>query len=226
MKLRPISNSIFYGVILLGLLPVLLLALGLLPIRFRVDERQSPVGQAAHMLGIALYAYANDNSGNYPEGKSSTEICQKLLNDGYITDPGIFCVSGSGKIKAESGQKLKPENVCWDYTAGLSTKSPGEVPLFFLTGYRVRYVPGGRAIPLPKSDWPLRSWSQWWNKEPRPGSLFQGGVAVFYVNNSTKFINRVTAPDGTSSIPNFISPDYKPDGKTYRQLTPDGVLPP
>jgi len=37
--------------------------------------------------------------------------------------------------------------------------------------------------------------------------------------------NSVTAPDGTTSIPNFISPDYKPDGKTYRQLTPDGPLP-
>jgi len=28
-----------------------------------------------------------------------------------------------------------------------------------------------------------------------------------------------------ASIPNFISPDFKPDGKTYRQLTPDGALP-
>jgi hypothetical protein len=29
-------------------------------------------------------------------------------------------------------------------------------------------------------------------------------------------------PDNT--IPNVVPPDFKPDGKTYRQLTPDGVL--
>jgi len=39
---------------------------------------------------------------------------------------------------------------------------------------------------------------------------------------------RVTAdkpfPDGT--IPNFIPADFDPKGKVYRQLTPDGELPP
>jgi hypothetical protein len=29
-------------------------------------------------------------------------------------------------------------------------------------------------------------------------------------------------PDG--SVANFISPDFKPDGKTYRQLAPDGPM--
>jgi hypothetical protein len=32
------------------------------------------------------------------------------------------------------------------------------------------------------------------------------------------------SPDG--SIPNFIPADFDPKGKTYRQLTPDGELPP
>ena len=46
------------------------------------------------------------------------------------------------------------------------------------------------------------------------------------MNNSAKFVVRTIAPDGTGSIQKLISPDYQPDGKTYRQLTPDGVLGP
>jgi hypothetical protein len=40
------------------------------------------------------------------------------------------------------------------------------------------------------------------------------------MNNSTS--SHPTVADGT--IPNIVPLDFKPDGKTYRQLTPDGVL--
>jgi hypothetical protein len=35
----------------------------------------------------------------------------------------------------------------------------------------------------------------------------------------------VTPANGAGSIPSFVPADFKPDGKTYRQLTPDGPLP-
>jgi len=48
---------------------------------------------------------------------------------------------------------------------------------------------------------------------------------VIYKSNNSRFIKLDTTANHDGSIPNFISPDFKPDGKTYRQLTPDGPLP-
>ncbi len=181
----------------------------------------------AHALGLAMYSYANDNSGNYPDGKSSTEVFQKLMDGGYVTDATLFYIPAAGKIKATPGQKLKPENVCWDVTASLTQNSPGELPLLFLTGYRVSYTPDGAAVPIAQDEvLASRTWFQWFEGEPKPSSVFTDGAAVFYVNNSAAWVNRVTAPDGTRPIPHFISPNYQSDGKTYVQLTPDGPLKP
>jgi hypothetical protein len=224
MKLRPIPNSIFYGMILLGLIPVVLFALGKLPIGVRTIVA-SPVMQPAHAIGLGLYSYANDHEGNYPPGKSSTEVFQVLLDGDYETDPSIFYQPMQGKRPAVAGEKLKPENVCWDYTVGTTTNSPGVLPLIFTTGYRVTYATGADAVPYmrgfsEKGD-PIRTWTEWWNNVPDQRDPY--GIAAFYINNSARY-NKATAIGG--SIPNFVSPDYKPDGKTYRQLTPDGVLPP
>jgi type II secretory pathway pseudopilin PulG len=214
-KKRSWVSCLFNIIVVFGILLILAgVALGPMPGGIKKAPQSSSV-QSAHALGLAMYSYANDNSQVYPDGKSSTEVCQQLMDGGYVTDPSIFYIPAPGKTKAAPGQKkLKPENVCWDVTAassgGLSSTEHTELPLLFVTGYRVSYTPGGAAIPLTKSQ----------------DSLMGDGAAVFYVNNSARWMNRVPAPDGTSSIPNFVPPDYKPDGKTYRQLTPDGVLPP
>ena len=227
MQLRPISNPVFYGVILLGLLSIVFCII-VVPINHGIIiDRQSAGVQEAHALGLAMYSYANDNNGNYPDGKSSTEVFQKLVDGGYVTDTSLFYIPAPGKIKALPGQKLKPENVCWDVTGGLTNNSPGELPLLFLTGYRVSYTPGGTAVPIADATvLASRTWSQWRDGEPEPSRVFSDGADVFYVNNSAVYITRTTAPDGTIAIQNFISADYKPDGKTYVQLTPDGPLPP
>ncbi len=57
---------------------------------------QSSLVQTAHALGIALYSYANDNQGLYPDGTSSTEVFQKLMDGGYVTDPAIFYIAMDG----------------------------------------------------------------------------------------------------------------------------------
>jgi hypothetical protein len=167
-----------------------------------------------------MTSYYNDHRQRYPDGKSSTEIFQKLLNDGYVTDPTLFYLPLSGKLKAIPGQKLKPENVCWDVTSGVDASSPDDTPIVFVTGYKVRYLPGGEAVPIVKPS--ARTWLGWWQGEKEPSRRPYPGLAVCYKNNSAMFMD-----SGSSGgvIPNFISPDFKPDGKTYRQLTPDGVLP-
>ena len=191
-----------------------------------IRSRENSDVRTAHAIGLALYSYANDNNQLYPDGSSSTEAFQKLLDGGYVTDPALFYIPMPGKTPAVPGQKLKPENVSWDLTAPAESRMPLPLPLLFITGYKVNYVPGGAAVPLIPGT-PL------YGTEPLRGTILQPpfsappvrkGIAVFYINNSATFLTPKTgiAPDG--SIPNFIPPDFKPDGRTYRQLTPDGVL--
>jgi hypothetical protein len=134
-----------------------------------------------------------------------------------------------GKIVGGGGQKLKPKNVCFDVTSGLDGNSPDQLPVVFTTGYKVTYASGAAAAPIikphPQYGVEPRTWSQWWNGDSRPPAYLQPGIAVTYKSNSAMFIKLKTAPNGDGSIPHFISPQFKPDGKTYRQLTPKGVLP-
>lgn len=186
----------------------------------------------AHALYLAMYSYANDNEQNYPDGKSSTEVFQKLLDGGYVSDPSIFYIPLPGKIPPVPGQKiLKPENVSWDVTSGATTSCPADLPIVFMTGYRVTYAPGAsletQIKPYPRYDQIQRSWSDWWKNRGLTPDKFTPplGIAFASLSNQTMFVplDLQAHPDG--SIPNFIPATFKPDGKTYRQLTPDGPLP-
>jgi hypothetical protein len=151
------------------------------------------------------------------------EVFQKLLDGAYITDPSIFYLPSPGKIKAQPGQKLKPENVCWDVTADIGPNDPDYLPVVFLTGYKITYSPGAAAValarPYPQLRKPPRTWLQWRNGEPAGVP----GIGVAYKSNATRDFTLRQNPDG--SLRNFISPDFiAPSGKTYRQLTPDGPL--
>jgi len=168
-------------------------------------------------LGIALFSFANDNNGHYPDGKSSTEVFQQLLDGGYVTDPRSLYVRMAGKVEPEAGQKkLRPENIGWDVTGGAEESDSGSLPLLFLTGFRVSYTPGAAAVPVLKTL-PVYLTGPWslFNDERNRAS----GVAVYYVNNAAGWLN----PDG-ETIPHFVPANFDAHGKTYRQLTPDGVL--
>lgn len=188
---------------------------------------ESACVQASHALGLALYSCAIDNNQQYPEGTSSTEVFQKLIDGGYVTDPVIFYIPMPGKERPLPGQKLKPKNVCWDVTTPADFSSPEGLPLIFMTGYKVNYVPGGAATPLsmPSPQYGFERKPNWYEQMLGISTVEYphfDGIAVFYKMNLASFATTRNAPDGT--IPNFIPSDFKPDGKTYRQLTPDGVL--
>src|SRR6187402_3640935 len=51
---------------------------------------QSAAMQTCHTLGLALFQFANDHDNRLPEGKSSTEIFQQLIDGKYVSDPRIF----------------------------------------------------------------------------------------------------------------------------------------
>jgi hypothetical protein len=151
MRSKAVSAPWFYGVCLSGLvLVVFFLAFG--PMLHAIKQaRQRAWMQQAQAISVAMMLYYN-NHGSYPDGNSSTEVFQKLLDEKYCSDPALFYVPLPGKIKAMPGQKLKPESVCFDVTSGAGPRS-SKCPLVFLTGYKMNYAPGGTASPLVK-PWP------------------------------------------------------------------------
>ena len=181
--------------------------------------------ETSHSLYLAMFQYSVDNNGNFPNGKSSTAVFQKLVDGGYVTDSTIFYIPFAGKTKTRS-TKLRPENVCWDVTASVGKNDSDELPLIFMTGYKISYIPGGAAVPLIKPYPPFgfepRTWLQWWNGEPSALKGGAPGIAVAYKGASSIF-RKPSQADGT--ISNFIPPTFYPKGKTYRQLTPEGSLP-
>ena len=185
------------------------------PINSHPHSHLSAYVQASHAIGIAMYSYANDHNQLYPDGTSSTEVFQKLMDGGYVTDPAIFCVAMDGKTKAASGQKLKPENVCWDVTGGASSKDLGRLPLLYLTGFRVTFTPNGGIAPLEPFP-PYKHFSK------------DGGAIVYFTDNFAAWISpkeQTVDFNGLHfSMEHLIAPDFNAHGKTYRQLTPEGVL--
>jgi hypothetical protein len=198
-SLPPLKQWVIAGLILL------FLAIVCTPIS--LGNRQSPHSkamQAERLIGLAMTEYSEQHNGTYPTGKSSTEIFQKLIDGGEITDPAVFWLNFPGKTKATSNT-LKPENVCFDVTIPIQTNSSDFLPVVFSTGYRIQYIPGAKAVPL----------------FPHVHGWFDG-IAVYYHGNNAIFIKSGEQPDGT--IPNIISPNFDPAGQHYQQLTPTGPL--
>ena len=181
-------------------------------------------------IGLSLNQYAIDHNGHYPEGKSSTEVFQHLLDEKYVDDPSVFYaqwVHMPGKVWPQSNQ-LKPENVCWDVTRCVDSSGPDGLPLVFLSGYRITYQSGSRAMPLlifPPV--PPRAYPKWWDwvygaPDTKPFNAF-----CYLTNISTeptKISARAVEADEDGSIPNFIPLDFDSKGKLYQQLTPDGII--
>jgi hypothetical protein len=167
--------------------------------------KQSARMQTARQIGLCLYAYSVDHNGKYPTGKSSTDIFQQLIDQNYVNDPAVFYFSMPGKTPATTN-KLKPENVCFDITNGVQSDDPDTLPVVSSTGYKIDYVPGGKAHLLANGD--------------------PGGVAVFFKGNNAAFLR--VAPDGIPLFPPVYyptAPPFDPKGRTYQQLTPDGPIP-
>lgn len=186
--------------------------------------------QWAIVIGIAMAQYADDHGGKYPEGKSSTEVFQKLLDGKYLADSYYFWLPLRGKVEGIRGQKLKPENVCFDVTCCISRDDPDDLPIVFATGCKVTYAPGSAAIPLvnPFPQYGPGTWYQWWCNEPESTTDLkrEQGICVYYKSKRATCLPLTSSANSDGTILNFIPPDFDAKGKSYRQLTPDGTLSP
>ena len=186
----------------------------------------------ATVIGIAMTQYADDHDGKYPNGESSTEVFQKLLDGRYLTDSYYFWLPLQGKVRGIRGQKLKPENVCFDVTCCVSRDDPENLPIVFTTGCKVNYAPGSAAIPLlkpfPQYIQPQNTWFQWSGIEPKRTYDFtrEQGMCVYYKNKYTTCLPLISSVNSDITIPNFIPLDFDSKGKSYRQLAPGGPLSP
>ena len=213
-----------------------LMCLGLTGLLLSVkDVRQDPEGNA-HGLSIAMFQYSLDHDGRYPTGSSSTEVCQLLIDQGYVGDPALFYLPLPGKTRWVSG-RLKPENVCWDVTADLGPADPDTVPAIFMTGYKVTYVPGSAAVPRLKPHPPygplvihptmrsgagLRLWGPLTSLLLTQYPTRKPGLAVSYPSCLSRYLELDAISD---TVPGFIDASFTvPAGKVYRQLTPEGAL--
>ena len=146
-KWRIFSSGYGPGCVLLGIALILFLGPALAPRPGGIQRApESSAMQAARSINLLMFSYANDNDQQYPVGKSSTEIFQKLLDGKYASDNSVFYLPLPGKIKPKPGEKLKPENVGFDVTVSIDSSSPDQLPVVFMTGYKVTYAPGSSAV--------------------------------------------------------------------------------
>jgi hypothetical protein len=129
-----------FGLFLIGILPFLLI--GPLPGGIQPNLGSGWL-QNTRTIGIAMFQYSNDHNSVYPDGESSTEVFQKLLDEKYISDPTIFYIPLPGKIKPIEGQPLKPENVCFDVTSGVDSMLRTICPSFLRPVTKSTMVPAG-----------------------------------------------------------------------------------
>jgi len=192
--------AIIVGVAAVCGLPVIAILAGIAlgPITLGIEKaKENASMQEARAIGLMMFQYSLDHNGAYPDGKTSTEVFQKLIDEKYVTDPGIFYISMPGKTRATSNT-LTADNVCFDVTSGVATDSPDDLPVVFLTGFTVTYTAGTSATRDPGSQMPLK------------------GMAVDYKNNMASV--KKIYPDGT--VPDFIPASFDPGTKTYEQLRP------
>lgn len=181
-------------------LPIIAILAGIAlgPITNGIKKAKESMGmQVARSLELAMFQYGVDHNGEYPTGSTSTEVFQKLIDEKYISDPGIFYLDMPGKVRATS-KTLKPENVCFDVTSGINGQTSDFIPVVFSTGYTVTYAPEAAATRNSASSSPF------------------AGIAVAYKNTSARFIK--AQPDG--DIPAFISPQFDSGTGSYKQLEP------
>ncbi len=198
---------------------LLFLGLGPMP-RGNIGSATSFWVEKVHRIGGLLEGYASHHGGKFPTGASSTEIFQKLIDLDHEVDGSLFYLPLQGKIPPLPGQKLKPENVSFDITAGIDADSPPGVPIVFMTGYRVMYTPGGVATPLTK-PYPKYSYNYTWEEWYYGRHKAPAGIAVAYPSLNSLFLP--LKENGTVPL---VQADFDPQGRTWLQLTPEGVLAP
>jgi prepilin-type N-terminal cleavage/methylation domain-containing protein len=190
--------------VVIGIIAILAgVALG--PITAGIKKGQQSAGvQNARSLALADFQYSNDNSQTYATGADAGAIATLLLNGNYISDPGIFVLSGSQQTKYAGlpTGTVNKTNVSWDFgvqaattSGGLNANSPDEAPLLCSTSMGT-YGSFGTAGVVQLTNLDVAA----------PFGLI--GVAICQKSNSSKFILATTPTSGTVNLTEASWPAY------------------
>jgi prepilin-type N-terminal cleavage/methylation domain-containing protein len=161
--------------------------------------KQNAAVQQEHAIGMAMFAFANDNNQLYPDTSNpgpnsgttgAGKVAYALLNGGYVSDPAQFWISGGTATKyAGSGStaatSIAQTNISFDFMSGggsgLSTTAAQYLPLMWnsVSSGTEPTVPTGANTAM--------------TVQPPASSAFQTlGMAVFFCNQSSQFITSLS----------------------------------
>jgi len=203
--------------VVIGIIAILAgVALG--PITSGIKKaKESAALQTTRTIALAEFQYANDN-GSYPDGADAGAVGAALIAGKYITDPGIFYLSGDAAATKLSGTgTMAAANSSYDFTgvtgatsttySGVSNSAPDQLPLVWTPDTNIGAFPTGTTA----------AGVQFAPNNPIFGT---DGIAVCYHSNSAFFRTPVAAPaagtyPSTAGDALFIDSSFNPSGVTY-----------
>jgi prepilin-type N-terminal cleavage/methylation domain-containing protein len=182
--------------------------------------RESAAMQTCRTIGLAEFQYANDNNGSYPYG-TGPAIANALFSGNYISDPGVFILSGDAGAQKYTGAAngtFGTKNDSFDFmdvgtgASGLTSSTPDQCPVVWTPDTNIPAVPQGNAPA---------------GVEFAPNNpLFGGdGIAIAYHSNNAFFRAPAGLQPPAGSYPDakgqalFIDNSFNPNGVVYTKET-------
>jgi prepilin-type N-terminal cleavage/methylation domain-containing protein len=144
--------------------------------------KESGAMQTTRTLALAEFQSANDNGQQYPDGGDAGVIAQALVTGNYVSDPGIFIISGDpNATKALNNTSIAKGNVSYDFMgdataanalSGVGSSAPDQLPLV--------WTPDPGAV-APAADNTGIAFA------PTTGLFAKDGIAVAYHSNNAFF---------------------------------------
>jgi len=203
---RTVSNrggfTLVELLVVIGIIAILAgVALG--PITSQIKKaKESSAVQQSHAIGLAMFAFANDNNQLYPDtsnpsaGKTgAVAVAYALLNGGYVSDPAQLWISG-GKATKYSGSggagatSITASNISFDFVGanggtGLNSTVAQYMPLLWNS------VSSGEAPSLTSASTANSAITA--TLLSNSASAFgNAGLATFYCNQSAVFNTALT----------------------------------
>jgi prepilin-type N-terminal cleavage/methylation domain-containing protein len=203
--------------VVIGIIAILAgVALG--PITRGITQaKESATMQVTRQIGLAEFAYSNDNNQQYPFGPTAEAIAIALLQGNYVTDPSIFWVSGTPGDTKVSGLSapfsgLAANNVSFDFMQynsnlqGLSSTAADGTPVVQMTGGTLAMAPTG----------PINC-----TLDATKTTFGTDGISVMYKSNSAVFKKAIADSATTAHITGFVDASYSdPLGSSYALVKP------
>ena len=177
--------------------------------------KESGSMQVTRQIGLACFAYFNDNNQVFPYAAKSELVVDLLLNGKNVSDPSIFYVAGTGNGASQtsglSSPYSLPATACnFDFmvgsNGGLQARAADGTPIVQMTGGTMSMETTG----------PINCVI-----DASIAAYGTDGIAVCYKNMAAKFARGTTSGPSTAVIVDFVDASYSdPNGEMYSLTRP------